>query len=106
MYNSFDGFYNESYNMFYSTCKHKNCISENPIPYIIKKDLEFNGQYSNRTISLKNSIFQIYNNVLLFFKNTNKCSDCFKLVISSIINPCFIKGKKYGFIRRIQKSLL
>lgn len=55
MYNSFDEFYNKSYNLFYNICEHKNCISENPIPYIINEDLEVNGQYLNGTIILKNS---------------------------------------------------
>lgn len=55
MYNSFDEFYNESYNMFYNTCEHKNYISKNPIPYIINENLEVNGQYLNETIILKNS---------------------------------------------------
>lgn len=55
MYNNFEEFYNETYNMFYDTCKYKKHISEKPIPYTIDESLEFNGQYLNGIVIFKNS---------------------------------------------------
>ncbi len=55
MYKNFDEFYNESYNNFYNTCKHKELISKIPVPYKVDESLKMAAQYLNGTVILKTS---------------------------------------------------
>lgn len=55
MYENFDEFYSESYNNFYSACKHKELISKKPITYKINESLKMAAQYLNGTVILKSS---------------------------------------------------